>query len=436
MGLRIAAFHADITPPLGYPLCGGWIENVRQIVDPQFARGIVLLGGGEPIVIAALDWCELRGESYDHWQQALAEAAGTLPARVLAVTVHQHDAPLMDISAQRMLKRAGITQNLCDETFHHEAAQRVAAATRAALPRARPLTHIGAGQSKVEQVASNRRVLGADDRVEVVRYSACTDPKGMAAPDGVIDPYLRTLTFFDGETALASLHCYATHPMSHYGKGGVSYDFVGLARQRRQADNIECLQIYTTGCAGNIGAGKYNDGTPPARYALADSIYRAMAASEQSAKRAALSKIDFRLVPLPLPMREEPTFTRADFEAELNNPTLSYGERARGAIGLTWRNRAESGNVIQVPVIGLGPATIIHLPGEPFIEYQLAAQQMNPERFVMTIGYGDGAPGYIPTDAAFDQGGYESGRWALVAPGVEAVMMKALRDAVSACITQ
>jgi hypothetical protein len=56
------------------------------------------------------------------------------------------------------------------------------------------------------------------------------------------------------------------------------------------------------------------------------------------------------------------------------------------------------------------------LPGEPFIEYQLGAKAMRPDKFVAVAGYGDYAPGYICTAKAYDEGGYEAG----VASGVTA----------------
>ena len=46
-----------------------------------------------------------------------------------------------------------------------------------------------------------------------------------------MDPWLRTLSFWEHDRPVAALHCYATHPMSYYGKGGVSSDFVGMARR-------------------------------------------------------------------------------------------------------------------------------------------------------------------------------------------------------------
>ena len=49
---------------------------------------------------------------------------------------------------------------------------------------------------------------------------------------GTIDPLLRSVSFYQGERPLARLYYYTTHPMSYYGDGRVSADFVGLARQQ------------------------------------------------------------------------------------------------------------------------------------------------------------------------------------------------------------
>ena len=67
---------------------------------------------------------------------------------------------------------------------------------------------------------------------------------------------------------------------------------------------------------------------------------------------------------------------------------------------------------------------MLHLPGELFVEYQLAAQKIRPEQFVAMAAYGDYGPGYIGTGVAYPQGGYETGPHAsLVAPNVERVLI-------------
>ena len=58
--------------------------------------------------------------------------------------------------------------------------------------------------------------------------------------------------------------------MSYYGDGRVSSDFCGLAREKRARDEPGVFQVYFTGCAGNVTAGKYNDGAKENRPVLRD----------------------------------------------------------------------------------------------------------------------------------------------------------------------
>jgi hypothetical protein len=73
----------------------------------------------------------------------------------------------------------------------------------------------------------------------------------------------------------------------------------------------------------------------------------------------------------------------------------------------------------------------LHLPGELFVEFQLAAQKLRPDRFVCVAAYGDYGPGYIGTAEAYSQGGYETGaesRVSRVSPRAEAELMRAIGE--------
>src|SRR5690348_12629744 len=150
--LRLATFTAEVTPPIGHPCMGGGIAPAKEIVDPLFANGFVLLGEGKPVVLVAVDWCEIRNDAYERWRGAVAEAAGTTPERVLVCCLHQHDAPVADLEAQRLLQKHQAAGSICILDFHEKVVQRVARAVREALPGARPITHLGTGQAQVEKV--------------------------------------------------------------------------------------------------------------------------------------------------------------------------------------------------------------------------------------------------------------------------------------------
>ncbi len=72
-------------------------------------------------------------------------------------------------------------------------------------------------------------------------------------------------------------------------------------------------------------------------------------------------------------------------------------------------------------------ARILYMPGELFVEYQLAAKAQRPDLFVAMAAYGDLGPGYIGTAMAYDKGGYEVSELASnVAPEVEGVLTQAI----------
>src|SRR5262245_60773630 len=104
---------------------------------------------------------------------------------------------------------------------------------------------------------------------------ATTDPVLRDRPEGTIDPWLKTLSFWNRDIPVAALSVYATHPMSYYGQGRTTSDFVGLARKRRQADTPGVFQLYASGCSGNVTAGKFNDGSATDRIRLTEQIGRA-----------------------------------------------------------------------------------------------------------------------------------------------------------------
>jgi hypothetical protein len=428
---RLANFQADVTVRLGHPLLGSHLAPARVIDDPLFAHGLVLLGADKPIVLVAVDWCEIRNDAYTRWRSVLAGAAGTSVERVLLASVHQHDAPLADLTAQRLLDAANVDGKIIDLDFHERTVQRVAAALKESLTTARRVTQIGLGQAKVSRVASNRRVVDASGKSSFSRYSATRDAAIRDLPEGLIDPWLKVISFWDGDVPLAAINAYATHPMSYYGGGAVSSDFVGLARAQRQKDLPGVHQIYVSGCSGDVTAGKYNDGSPENRGRLAERMHQAMVEAWASSERHPLEQVGFRSVPLVLPHRDGDQTAEA-LRAQLADASKPMFARALAAMGLSSRQLHPAGHPIDVAAIDFGKAQIVLLPGESLVGYQLTAQKLRPDCFVMAIGYGECSPGYIPTDSASREGYAESQGWCWVAPEVESLMAAALGQALGA----
>lgn len=428
--VRLACFTADVTVPVGHGMMGGaW--RATRIADPLEAHGLIWLGAGKPVVFVAVDWCEIRNDALERWQRVLADAAGTAPERVLVCTVHQHDAPVADLEAERILRTRGLSATVCDLEFHEVAVQRVAQALREALPQARLITHIGLGKAQVERIASNRRYLTPDGVVRFDRTSSTRDPVARVAPEGLIDPWLRTLSFWEGDTPVAAVSAYAVHPMSYYGQGEVSADFPGLARRRRQQETPGVKQVYVTGAAGNLTAGKYNDGAVTNRAVLADRLHRAMVEAWDTTRRVPLTQLELRVERVRLEPRDDPGFRVTGLEQTLAEAEKPFAQ-CLAAMGLSWRRRADAGQRIDLPCLDFGVAQWLVLPGESYVEFQLAAQAMRPESFVLVAAYGEGATGYIPTDRHIAEGDGNLGDWCWVAPGSEARLLEGIRRVLQA----
>lgn len=426
--LKIATFEADITPPLGTPLCDGLVVPAKEIVDPLTARGIILLGGERPIVLCAMDWVGVGNSGYDAFREALAKAAGTTRERVAVHCLHQHDAPGCDFEADELLTKYGLGGKLFDPVFAKKAIARVAAAAEKALKNPHTVSHVGVGKGKVEQVASNRRVMGPDGKVKYVRYSASRDEKIRAEPEGVIDPYVHLLSFWAGDRPIVSITYYATHPQSYYGKGGVSYDFPGLARRLHENALPNVAHIHFNGAGGNVTAGKYNDGSVANRPMLAERLAKGMALAFASTKKTPVTGADvhWKVSPAALPVSK--LYNTKDLKVKIADEKLKELDRMRSARAYVWARRCEESEKIEITCLRVGPAFVLHMPGELFVEYQLAAQKMRPESPVMMAAYGDYGAGYIGTAIAYTQGGYETGPVSRVAPEVEEVLMRAMRE--------
>ncbi len=386
-GLMISVFDLDVTPPIDYKMPYGVVKNRWDL--GLRAKGIVLGGAGEPVVLVSLDWLGIANDCHDEFRRSLARAAGTTPERVAVHVIHQHDAPY--------------PHDFLNDIFALSVIHRLEMAVANSLENTIPVTHIGLGEAQVYKVASNRRILGTDGKVKAMRWTACKDSVLRAEPEGLIDPTLSAVSFWNGEKPVAVLNFYATHPQSYYGTGVPNPDYPGIARFYRQLAMPDALQIHFTGAGGNIGAGKYNDGSRENRGILAERVADGMKRAWEDTERIAVATSDIKwsFEPVALPL-----------------DSAKAGEHL-------WK-RFKAGKKVDLQCLTIAnKVSILFMPGELLVEYQIAAKKMRPDLFVAMAAYGDLGFGYIPPAAAFPQGGYEV-NVAKVTPEAEGVLLDAM----------
>ena len=410
--LQVAAFDIDATPPVGYEMSyntmiKSWDLGLR-------ARGIVLVGSGQPVILLAIDWLGISHDAHDVFQRKIAESAGTIPQRVAVHTVHQHDAPFarLDLKEGSFGGHEGIPSDNRDsrqtvDKFLASVISRLDSAIQHSLENTRSITHIGYGKAEVYKVASNRSILGPDGEFKATRFTSCEDSALRAAPEGVIDPMVSLVSFWNQDKPVAVLSYYATHPQSYYRTGVANPDFPGVARFLRQLAVPEALHVHFNGAGGNIGAGKYNDGSHENRGILAKRLADGMKRAWESTERHPISANSFAWDVKPVVIPADTT---------KNNAYVDW---------------YKSGDKIDIQCLTLGRARILHLPAELSVEYQLAAKAMRPDLFVTVAAYSDYSPHYIPTAIEFRRGGFEAGAsW--VTSEAEGILMEAMRKLLNA----
>ncbi len=430
--LQVATFRVDVTPPIGDGPCVGCMPKVMSVEHSLELRGVILKADSRTFVISAIDYCGICNTSDETIREAMARAAGTTRERVALQSLHQHSAPILDADAVRLLHGEKSQQLAQHVKFTDDIASRTATAVEAALKQLKPVTRIVGTRAKVDRVASNRRVPQPDGSI-AVRASFTREVTVREAPEGLIDPWLRTLTFFDSERPLVQLHYYATHPQTFYGDARVSWDCVGMARERLEKAT-GTFQTYFTGCGGNVTVGKYNDATPAAREQLATRLLDAMRRSTDVGKADAAkgasaervidvdvtrlkdSDIAWATAPIPFTVRADGPFNPELLKKQLA-PDVPFQTRLTAAMYSGFLNRLRDGYVAQASRLRIGDIDLLHLPGEPFVEFQLFAQQTAPQSsFVCVAGYGECGVWYYGPDCIYtDRGGYEQ-TWSVTGP--------------------
>ena len=105
----------------------------------------------------------------------------------------------------------------------------------------------------------------------------------------------------------------------------------------------------------------------------------------------------------------------------------SRSERIIAAMRLGWLRRSAERVPIVLSGLHVDDVSLVYLPAEAFVEYQLLAQKLGGNRFVAVAAYGDGGPWYLPTREAYPQGGYEVDV-AFCAPTIDDVLSRGIES--------
>jgi hypothetical protein len=406
----------DITPAIGGPALYGVTCFIDQIWDPLEVTALVLDDGEERVAIAGCDISAILEHPYREMTTEVGKAIGVPPERVWLNSSHTHSAPYLSTELQQLLDPYGLIA--VDYNYVDKVCEALTEAMREAAERAEPAT-LSLGRGLVQRVASNRRVKLPDGRT-IHRY-ARAPVEWRRLEEGLIDPDVTVVRFErkDG-MALGAITSYSCHPTAAGGDlhEWVSADFVGVAvRKVEPALGAPCL--FLQGCAGDIGTGKWTEGTPAEDTQsmgdrLAAGMITALAAAEpvrSGELHARETRVDLELDPFP-PLDEMEQRFKSAAEGGISSDVVAAGD------ALVVARRANEIRHASVGAVSMGDLAISFLPGEVFLGFGLQIQRSSPFAQTLVSAYNNLSLQYIPTADQFAGGEFEVvGGWRYIAPG-------------------
>jgi hypothetical protein len=389
---QVGAAVADITPPLnvGLLMSSGrelWepFEGVRL---PICVRTVVVERDGQRVAIVSLDLLGLAGGAVggiNCFKRQVVQAADSLvrASELILCCTHTHTSP----------ESAALTdlyQTPAFQAWSKHLAQSIAATIRDATDAARPC-RLTMGSHLTSGMTLNRRIQTTKG-IRSVRHPI--PPDEFIGPEGPTDDMVRVAAFVDGtDKPVAMLINFTAHPVIEMCIKQMSPDYPGEMCLQLEQRHPDAMPLFLQGACGNINPPNVGTGAEDSRqygHQLADAVDEALKNSTLADGDELLLR--WRSVALPL---------RSD-EEQPEGKSLST----------------------RIAAAKIGNAAMVFLPGEPFVEIALAIHKASPFPFTAVVGYSDDYIGYVPTDRAFDNGGYEvkPGRWSRLAPGSEAIV--------------
>ncbi len=447
--LRAGAATVDITPAAGTHLAGsgaGEHRPAQSVIDPLFAKAVVFESGERRLCVITLDVTIVTGDYSARIRRGIAARTGIDPDAIMVHAIQTHSAPSLGhfmLDADFPLQISAGNEYIwgAEAAYADPAAEAAVEAAVRAVASLRPV-RLGAGRGIVGDLAFNRRGVRRDGTVMMPKPQGRErQPLGITELcylEGPIDPEVGVLCVQDAHLhPVACLLHHTCHPVNVFGTPesyyAVSADWPGAWSAAVQADwGGQGVAAVLNGCCGNINPWHpFDPDCRPDHRRMG----RELAAMSQrvlhSLRFVADAELDWRSERIALPYREIPAARRQEV-AEILAAHPEPPRAANGEIDTRWFLAASTRSVelcqrreptfsYEIQVLRLGDVALLGLPGEPFVEGQLAIKTRSPAPYTFVAHLTSHYVGYLPTRAAYARGGHEANAevtyWAKLAPG-------------------
>ena len=428
--LKAGFARVDITPPLG-TYVAGYYENryATGVLDSLELNAVAFSDGEETALLIAADMLGIREAFATPLREKIAARVGVPADHIFLQALHQHTS--IHFGGWDAIDNGN---NLLEDTAYMSVLYRkFGDVAQMALDDMCEAT-LGVAERETDvRIAFIRRYLMKDGTVRCNPGFQHRDE--IARPTEKADNTVRLMRFFrEGKNDIALVN-FSTHPDVVSGSK-FSADWPGFVRRFVEADLAGVSCVLVNGAQGDSNHLDFmGREQPPAtnaaeRYAhsrfmgrtVADTVLKIWdkTAARTVDKVAAGVKIVFER-------------TRTDGEEYYDECRELYEDcGVRGnklhpsksglpiyeAYRIYSMRRTPLYQRIAVSVLTLGDTAFVGFGGEPFTHYAIAVRENFPGKFIIAACCVNGYEDYLPTRAAFAEGGYEPG-YSPLPPSVE-----------------
>jgi hypothetical protein len=428
---RAGAYVVDISPTQ-FPVIVNAMFTERSasaVVDPLFAKALVLDDGRTRIALCVVDSCMVPRDLIDRAKELAARRTGIPLNRMMVSSTHTHSAP----------SAMGCLGSRADTNYAGSLPAKIADAITGAAGRLEPAKVAWTAVDDWDHTF-NRRWIRRPDKILTDPFGQPTVRANMhpgyqspevIGPSGPVDP---TLTFL----AVAAMNgrplaVFANYSQHYYGSPLLSSDYYGrfsahLANTLRADSNF--VAIMSQGTSGDqmwmdYGAAPREIGYDAYASAIATRVSEAYGRLQW--RNSALLGMGERKLVLRYRVPDEArlTWARRITEALGVKLPMSHAEiYAWEAIYLHQRQQTE----LKLQALRIGDLGITAIPNEVYALTGLKLKKQSPFSLTMNVSLANGAEGYIPPPEQHKLGGYTT--WPARTAGLEVQAEPRIVDAL------